>query len=64
MPFLNSNCVSSCHLTTERQSAAIRLGNAGPDNISVFYVSLKKFMSRCSAERFLTNVIIFQIDVI
>ena len=36
MPFLNSNIVSSCHLTNERQSAAIRLGNAGPDNISVF----------------------------
>ena len=36
MPFLNSNCVSSCHLTNERQSAAIRLGNAGPDNIIAF----------------------------
>ena len=34
MPFLNSNCVSSCHLTNERQSAAIRLGSAGPDNIT------------------------------
>ena len=34
MPFLNSNCVSSCHLTNERQSAAIRLGSAGPDNIN------------------------------
>ena len=34
MPFLNSNCVSSCHLTNKRQSAAIRLGNAGPDNIN------------------------------
>ena len=38
MPFLNSNCVSSCHLTNERQSAAIRLGNADPDNINVFYI--------------------------
>ena len=38
MPFLNSNCVSSCHLTNERQSAAIRLGNAGPDNIIIFIV--------------------------
>ena len=36
MPFLNSNCVSSCHLTNKRQSAAIRLGNAGPDNIIMF----------------------------
>ena len=35
MPFFNSNCVSSCHLTNERQSAAIRLGNAGPDNIKI-----------------------------
>ena len=33
MPFLNSNCVSSCHLTNKRQSVAIRLGNAGPENI-------------------------------
>ena len=37
MPFLNSNCVSSCHLTNKRQSAAIRLGNAGPDNINDIY---------------------------
>ena len=39
MPFLNSNCVSSCHLTNERQSAAIRLGNAGPDNINEVVIS-------------------------
>ena len=58
MPFLSSNCVSSCHLTNERQSAAIRLGSAGPDNISVFMYHIF-FMSRCSAERSLTNVIIF-----
>ena len=38
MPFLNSNCVSSCHLTNKRQSAAIRLGNAGPDNINTSYL--------------------------
>ena len=42
MPFLNSNCVSSCHLTNERQSAAMRLGSAGPDNISVFMYHKKK----------------------
>ena len=42
MPFLNSNCVSSCHLTNERQSAAIRLGNAGPDNINN-HVALQQF---------------------
>ena len=36
MPFLNSNCFSSCHLTNKRQSAAISLGNAGPDNINTF----------------------------
>ena len=39
MPFLKSNRVSSFHLTKERQSAAIRLASAGPDNISVFNVS-------------------------
>ena len=44
MPFLNSNCVSCCHLTNERQSAAIRLGSAGPDNISVVYVSEKNYV--------------------
>ena len=42
MPFLNSNCVSSCHLTNERQSAAIRLGSAGPDNIKSSQVKSSK----------------------
>ena len=42
MPFLNSNYVSSCHLTNERQSAAIRLAKCRPDNISVFLCIIKK----------------------
>ena len=36
---------SSCHLINERQSAAIRLGSAGPDNINIFWWKSKVLLT-------------------
>ena len=69
MPFLNSNCVSSCHLTNERQSAAIRLGNAGPDNINNSILDVYMFLhcrwkALSLAKRTIFSLVVFVLFVL